>query len=839
MRKVDNHRCITNISKKSMLANKKRNGILLAAIILTTVMLTTLFTVVNSLIKSYETSTCYQVGTSSHAGFKFMTQEEYDELATDKKIHNLSYNVIIGNLLNEELKKDYTEIRYTQELNAKQSFAYPEMGSLPEKYNEVAVCTNVLDDFGIPHELGQILHLKISNGFDTYEGDFTVCGIWEKPAETIANQIFVSKKFQESFAPVWKDREDYNKFLKQNSYAGAMNSDFDFPSTFNISAQMDALKERHGFGDEINDGINWAYTTSSIDATSVLIVLILLTLIMLSGYLIIYNIFLIAVTADIHYYGLLKTIGMTNTQLKKLVLKQAMLLSVIAIPVGMILGYVLSHIVLPLIAENITSEACKVYSNPFVFLSCAVFAWVTVRISCAKPCRIIKKISPVEAVEFNDCQVEKLSQRKKAKKVNPFSMAWENLKRNKKKSTAVILSMVLSILMINVTVSIVSCFDEDKYISTFAGSDISVADATLYNSHSLETVLDGVTFQDMETLEKMDGITECGAIYMSEIQQKVDGTSWERLKRIYEEHNDWFVSEQDQKNWFDSLVYDQKQIDAHLYGVDKMIFDAMELDTEVVDWDTFCSGDYAIVSSMTEGRSNDSGFALYQVGEKIPVELPSGKVKEYEVIAIGDVPYSMGPKHSHGMDVYVTISSEEYRKVVPDSKGAMQLLMNLDKEHLQEAESYVEQYCETVNEDLDYQSRDMYLKEFKDTVRMFLIVGSALSAILALIGIMNFINLTYTSIHERNQELKVLWSVGMTKNQIASMLSFEGILRMCLAFVFVLSVGQLLNYLIVYAIAGGTIMFTYHYVVWPMFACIPVFLLIAASVPRLMTGKIV
>lgn len=111
--------------------------------------------------------------------------------------------------------------------------------------------------------------------------------------------------------------------------------------------------------------------------------------------------------------------------------------------------------------------------------------------------------------------------------------------------------------------------------------------------------------------------------------------------------------------------------------------------------------------------------------------MPSGKVKEYEVIAIGDVPYSMGPKHSHGMDVYVTISSEEYRKVVPDSKGAMQLLMNLDKEHLQEAESYVEQYCETVNEDLDYQSRDMYLKEFKDTVRMFLIVGSALSAILA------------------------------------------------------------------------------------------------------------
>lgn len=59
----------------------------------------------------------------------------------------------------------------------------------------------------------------------------------------------------------------------------------------------------------------------------------------------------------------------------------------------------------------------------------------------------------------------------------------------------------------------------------------------------------------------------------------------------------------------------------------------------------------------------------------------------------------------------------------------------------------------------------MYLQEFKDMVNMFLIVGGALSAILALIGILNFINLTYTSIHERKQELKILWSVGMTKSR--------------------------------------------------------------------------
>lgn len=833
MRRVANGRCITNISKKSILANKKRNSILLVAVILTTVMLTTLFTVGSSLVKSMETATCYQVGTSSHAGFKYLTQEEYDELVTDSQIRGLAYSIIVGTPLNDELYEYYTEVRYMQELCAKQDFCYPETGRLPQAKNELATCTEVLDAFGLPHELGQTIHLKISNGFETYEGDFKVCGIWEKPAATLANQILLSKQFQESFAPVWKDRTDYDKHMKVNSMAGSINPEFNFKTSFNISGQMDALKARHGFGDEIKDGINWAYSGSSVDFTTVVMILVILAMIIGSGYLIIYNIFLIAVTSDIHYYGLLKTVGMTNRQLKSFVLKQAACLSVIAVPVGLLVGYVVSYFVLPLIARNLTVTDCKIYPNAVVFFACAVFSWFTVRISCAKPCKIIKKISPVEAVKFSDCQVGKLSKRKKSKRVTPRSMAWENLKRNKKRTTAVILSIVLSILMINATVSIVSCFDEEKYISYFAASDFSVADASVYNQGSFSTVYDGVSFDDMDALKNMNGVTQSGAIYMSETWQYMDGAAWERLKNVYEEHEDWYATIPEEKAWYEACIYEDKKIASHLYGVDQLVFDAMELDSEAVDWEKFYSGDYVIVSAPVEGTSDDAALAFYQVGEKIPVELPDRSTKEYEVLAIGDVPYAMGPMHSHGLDINITIPAEEYLKVVPEAQGALQLLINVDDGHLQEAEDAVAHYCDEVSAKLAYKSRKMYLNEFKDTVNMFLIIGSALSAILALIGIMNFTNLTYTSIHERKQELKVLWSVGMTKKQITSMLSFEGMYRMGLAIVLALTVGQLLNYLIVYVIAGEMIMFRYHYVVWPMLACILVFLVIAALIPRL------
>ena len=134
-----------------MAANKRRNLILAAAIILTTVMMTTLLTSGGSIMNTVEKDTMYQVGTDKHAGFKFLTQEEFDLLSGDSKVHDLSYNIIVGTVLNDELNEDYTEIRYTTEDAARSGFSMPETGRLPEAPDEIATCTSVLDDFGLPY----------------------------------------------------------------------------------------------------------------------------------------------------------------------------------------------------------------------------------------------------------------------------------------------------------------------------------------------------------------------------------------------------------------------------------------------------------------------------------------------------------------------------------------------------------------------------------------------------------------------------------------------------------------------------------------------------------------
>lgn len=156
-----------------------------------------------------------------------------------------------------------------------------------------------------------------------------------------------------------------------------------------------------------------------------------------------------------------------------------------------------------------------------------------------------------------------------------------------------------------------------------------------------------------------------------------------------------------------------------------------------------------------------------------------------------------------------------------------------EDDNMEAAEEYISDYCDNISPGLDYTSRKTYLKDFTNTISTFLVIGGALSVILALIAILNFINLTYTSIHERRQELTVLGAIGMTKKQIAAMLSYEGIFRVLLTFVFVLTIGQLINHVIVYLIAGEMMMFSYKYVVWPMLLCIPVFMVIGAFIPRI------
>lgn len=216
------------------------------------------------------------------------------------------------------------------------------------------------------------------------------------------------------------------------------------------------------------------------DVQSVASVIGALVLMLLTGYLIIYNVFQISVE-DIRFYGLLKTIGTTGRQIRRIVRFQALLLSGIGIPIGLLLGYGAGNLLLPVIMKNMENSRIYYTANPWIFVGAGFFALVTVFISCFLPARHAAKVSPVEAVRYTEHSKTGKKKKKSRKGNRIFKMAWANLMRNKLKTVLVVLSLSLSIVMLNGVYGFTKGFSMDGFLKKFVVSDFLVADADYFH----------------------------------------------------------------------------------------------------------------------------------------------------------------------------------------------------------------------------------------------------------------------------------------------------------------------------------------------------------------------
>ena len=834
MLKVGNVKCINRLSQRSLRSSRTRNIVAVIAIMLTAVMFTSLFTISMSMMDSLQLSTMRQVGTKAHAGFKFITMDQYEKVKADPEVKDISYSIMVGTGENEELLKTYTEIRYTEPKAAEWGFTMPTTGRLPEKGMELAAATAVLDALGVPHKLGENVTLEFTAKGVKHKDTFTLCGFWEQDKTAMANEAFVSREYCDSVVDVWQD--EANKGDDWTNIEGSVNPSFWFDSSWDIEGQVEALKERCGFGKEVNEGVNWAYASSSVDATTAALVIGVLAVIILSGYLIIYNIFYISVTADIRFYGLLKTIGTTGKQLKKIVRRQALLLSCMGIPAGLALGYGISYILMPIVikASDLGGDNMVISLNPLIFIGSGLFSLVTVWISCIRPCRLVKKITPVEAVKYTEStnETQKIKRReRKSKRVTPLSMAIANLGRNRKKTVSVVLSICLSIIMMGSSVTVAQGFDMDKYLESKMVTDFYVTDATVDNVTSQYNEYAGVSEEDRVAFSKIDGITGIGSVYMLEGSHKTEGRAAERAKKIFEEHKD-IVPIDEYLKTLEKEINENHTLPSHLYGISTFLWDKVEIFDGRFDKEKFATGNYVIASAFSYNGDNTGKESYYNVGEKVKIEFSDGTYKEYEVMALGEMPDALGPQHGHWFEVDFILPEDEFIERTGET-GALRTAFDVEEAYDDAVSDFMNDYCSNVKDSLTCKSRQDYADEFKSMNQTFLTVGLALSFILALIALLNFINAVITSIQSRKNELAILQSIGMTGKQLKSMLIWEGLLYIAISLVLALTAGTLLTYLLVKAITSQMWMFTYHFIIWPQLAAVPVSLIFAWLIPTL------
>ena len=164
-------------------------------------------------------------------------------------------------------------------------------------------------------------------------------------------------------------------------------------------------------------------------------------IIVLSGYLLIYNVMFISVTKDIRFYGMLKTIGTSPLQIKKIVRMQAFRLSVIGIPLGIAIGTAVSFAAVPYALKmfgggmNTGTMPTDISFDPLIYAVTIIFGIVTVAVSCRKPAKLASRVSPVEALKYSGVsdRIRKKA-RSSAAGGKIYRMSFRNVFRERKKS---------------------------------------------------------------------------------------------------------------------------------------------------------------------------------------------------------------------------------------------------------------------------------------------------------------------------------------------------------------------------------------------------------------------
>lgn len=835
MKKVANRKVIRTLSYRTMGEKKWKNLIAVLAIALTSLLFTALFTVGSSMVESIQEGTFRQIGTCAHGGYKYLTWEEYERVKAAGGYKDISFDIIAGFGANPELNKIQAEVRYAEDKAAEWSYAYPQQGRMPEEGNEIAAGSKVLEALGVPLEVDAKVPLSIlthdREGKEKILNDaFVLSGFWYSNDASHAEEVWIAKEYLDTHIDPLE--QNYNERERESGLytpEGSVQAAIWFDSSYDIESRMEELTARAGLSeDEVKISVNWGYATSSVDAMTLALGIGLLGLIILSGYLIIYNIFYINVSTDIRYYGLLKTIGTTGRQLRSMVRTQAFLLSAMGIPLGLLSGWFVGKMVLPYMYQALNGIKENVSLNPWIFAGSAAFSLLVVWLSCIKPCRLASKVSPIEAVRY----VENLQYKKKEKKsgkVTAWSLAAANMGRNKRKAAVVITSLSLCFILLNGTYCLVKGFSFDQYVKDYLLEDMQVSHFSSINLAAQDTDHEAVP---EELIEKIKGIL--GVESVKTLRYK-GGTL-----RISEEAKERFMAyygSEDKKDniIFQSIIQDMEEngiTHGNSYCLQDELLPVLKITEGDFDAEKFRQGGYVLLDG-----DRDSVHWI-QPGDKITLgsyETDDGQEdvrpsRELEVMAVVELPYAVGTKFLTLGGAAFILSQKDFEGLY-ETRGYLHGCISVEPEKEKEAVTAVSGLLTENYPDLVLTTKDSLRKEFAKENRMFSVVGGLLSFILGLIGTLNLVNAMITSILSRKQEFAMMQAVGMTGKQLEKMLAMEGIWYGSWTLLVSATLGNVVSYGLIYLLGRNMNYFVWNFHILPLAVSVPVIGVLSLVLP--------
>ncbi len=745
------------LALKELKKQKVTSILILIAIILSTVMTTVIGQSIG-ILKAMQIHQASYLSGDLYATFQALNKTQIEELRNDSRITSLSRFIQLGNTKLQNSGISLTLIEYDNKgIEAHPAVFQIINGSFPQTAGEIALSKNTLELLEFTGDIGDTitLNLNVSLLRDDdvpyeYTSTFKLCGILVDNylgyssglVAGIAGQGTADLLLPPKYLLYSADFITANKQEFQNIVT-------DLANKINISD--DYIRYNWLYLDAL--GIDYDRQEEQIDNSSGISYMIITgfligTLVLLAAGLVIYNILKISISKRISEYGTLRAIGAKKGQLYLLVALQLLLLCIIGIPIGSIFGILSADFItkaatssfnpdifmtqnteelMSLISQNSTVKHIPLMISDAITL---FFAFI----STMPAAHYAATVSPVSVINHTTAKVKRKHRKDKHIRYFEAFYARLNLKRNAGRTGITILSLVMSITVYVALQSFSGLLDNSQAVQKLRLGDYSISNDLIGFEPSI-----------VENLRSQKGISSLFTLKYSLYQQEADGTIPIKTNfklKPSETLQILGVDEERLKVLMSSLSNTEIQAlkDGNACLIKNPI--AMSFDGMQMEASSFVAGDIISVSDTD----------LTVLGNCDAVRLNNeGFVNGIQVIVFDTVYDKLTGK---------TAYSELYPVLTNDA-------------NIQMIEEEIIAICNQVTGSnwISYQNTDRQLEESSQQIKL---LAWGLILFIGLIGLLNIINTTYTSVHTRVNEIGMQRAMGMSTKSLYKTFLWEG-----------------------------------------------------------------
>lgn len=702
-------------------------------------------------------------------------------------------------------------------------------GRLPKNENEIIVSQELLETSGVAYQIGDVITYQIGNryhpdvddgkqpmsaSYGYYDGEtfvttatktYTIVGIVDN----------LTHVYNQSCYPIYTYQDALRQDANYQVYTKFKNIDFSlYDQARELSNKYDKVEI------EFNNQLLMTYGIS--DNQTFLfamygIVGVMTIIIMIGSISLIYNAFAISLAQRSKYLGMLSSVGATKKQKRNSVFFEAFVIGVMAIPLGLIIGYIGMFVTFSSLSETFkvllnNSLGIKLNVHMSTIIITILFSALVLLLSAWVPAKRASKISPISAIRQNEeikLSAKAVKTNKLVRKLLGFEkeLALKNLKRNRSRYKATLFSLIISFVL---------------FISAFCFMDYMKSSVNMSISNINFDVSVKAYNYDNEKTDKRD-------LFLKEIE-RVSG--YTNLAKIRENS----LLEMSETSKIKKRQKDLMEISWNLYGDPDVEFDS-HCTINLMSLDTKSYKQYAneVNIAYKEGQDNaillntytlkhnlESEESVYE--EVVATDYKAGDTLMFQTVNSGD-------KKIYEKEVVlsgISTKTTSYQEAYSDYPNILYLIVDentFDSLKDEETEESIVYYytSETPSalEDNLYKVKNEFMdidsyifnavsqqQQSNQMVLMLSVFLYGFVTLILLICMANIFNTISTGVLLRRQEFAMLKSVGMNRKDFRKMIAYESIFYGIKAILYGVPISVLCSMLL-YNVINNSFSFTY------------------------------